>query len=169
MSRRRARSAALAGSTAPEFIPVSARIPYSYLACLLAAATAGLVVVVASVVITPLLCDAAASTDLGDCTFGGELWLGLACFLLALVPIALALHVGWTQVMAILGLALLVLRLDAFEQPWWWAFAAVVPAVAALLGADWERGSGLRIAQYILLGTLDVAAIIAVALWIAGS
>ena len=168
MSKRRARTAPVTRG-AQDVIPVSARIPWSYLACLLAAVVAGLLVVLGDVGLAPILCRAASDDALGDCKFGWVLWFALIGFLVSLVPIALALRLGWQLVLAVIGLAGLLLSLDAIEQVWWWVLVALAPAAAALLSADWERGRGVRVVQWAVIAVIDVAAVIAVAVWFSGA
>lgn len=165
MSKRRARSAQPVSSGPADFMPVSARIAWSYVACLLAGVVTGLLVVVTNAAVAPALCRAATGDALGDCKFAWLIWTGLIGFALCLLPAALVLKLGpWLWAAACGGLGLLIAT-GAIDAWWWWAIALLVPAAAALLSADWERGVILRRVQIGLILALDLAAAAALVWW----
>lgn len=167
MSRRRARSAPhVRRDTAVDTLPASARVAWSYVACLLAGLVTGLLIVVTNAAVAPALCRAATGDDFGDCKFAWVVWVGVIGFVLCLLPAALALKLGpWMWAAAAAGLALLVAS-GAIDQWWWWVLAALVPAAAALMSANWERGPVFRRVQYVLIAVLDVAAVVALVWWL---
>ncbi len=166
MSRRRARSAPqVLRVTDADFMPVSARVAWSYVACLLAGVVTGLLVVVTNVAVAPLACRAATGDDFGDCKFAWMIWVGIIGFVLSLLPAALMVKLGpWLWAAAVAGLAFLV-AVGAIDQWWWWALVVLVPAAAALLSATWEYAPALRRAQRVVIVVLDVAAALTLAWW----
>lgn len=166
MGRRRARLQASAVETV-DFMPVSARVAWSYLAALLAVVGAALVVVLANQTLAVLACGAASGADdaVASCKLGYAIWSGVGGFLLCLVPAVLALRLGWWLWSAMVaGLGFLVAS-DGMGEWWWWLAAALVPTAAALVSANWGRGRGFRRGQLAFLIVLDVGAVAALVWW----
>jgi hypothetical protein len=139
-------------------MPLSARIAWSYVACLFSGLVAGLLIVVTNASLAAVLCRAATGDDFSDCKFAWVIWVGIVGFVLCLLPAVLLLKLdAWLWAAAAAAMAFLVAS-GAIDQWWWWTLAAVVPAAAAVLSANWERGRALRRAQLVLLVLLDVAA-----------
>ena len=169
MSSRKARSAQPASSSAGDAAPPSARVAWSYVASLAAAIVTGLLVVITNAMVAPAACSAATGSDFADCKFGWLIWVTIAGFVLCLLPAALALKLGawmWATAASALGL---LMTTGAYDQAWWWVTVALVPAAAALLSANWERGDGLRWTQRAVIAVLGIAAIVAIAWWFANS
>lgn len=165
MSRRRARSAPVAHRTVADVMPVSARVAWTYVACVLAGVVTGLLIVVTNVSVAPVLCRAATGDDFSDCKFAWVIWVGIVGFVLCLLPTVLMLKLGaWLWAAALAGLAFLVAS-GALDQWWWWALAGLTPAAAALVSANWERGQTVRRIQLALVIVLDVAAVAALVWW----
>lgn len=149
-------------------MPVSARVAWTYLGVLLAAVAAGVLVAIANQLIAPLFCpsvgglidDAAAA-----CRLGVAIWSSVAAFLLCLAPVLMALKLDWWLWAAVSAGAALLVTADAVEQWWWWVLAACVPALAALISADWDRGAKFRRRQLIGLLVLDAVALAALVWW----
>lgn len=148
MSRRRAHLQARSAEVV-DLMPVSARVAWSYLAAVLAAAGAGLVVVLSNQTLAVFLCRSAGSADdaLASCKLGWAIWAGLAGFVLCLIPALLALKLDWWLWAAMFaGLGFLI-STDAITEWWWWVVAAFVPAIASLVSANWQRGRRFRRVQ----------------------
>ncbi len=154
------------GDTGSDFMPASARVAWSYVACLLAGLVTGLLVVVTNAAVAPALCRAATGDDFSDCKFAWVVWVGIIGFVLCLLPAAVMLKLGpWLWAAAVAGLAFLVAS-GAIDQWWWWMLAALVPAAAALVSANWERGQAVRRAQLVLVVVLDIAAAATLLWWL---
>ncbi len=168
MARRRAGSGSQPVAE-PDFMPVSARVAWTYLAVLLALVATGLVVALANQVLAPLACPPVPGDDGGDlqlgCQLGAAIWSGIVGFLLCLVPALLLLKLDWWLWAACFAGAGFLVAADAATEWWWWLVAALVPAAAALLSADWERGASVRKWQLAVVLALDAAAVAAVAWW----
>nr|WP_300141785.1 hypothetical protein [Propionicimonas sp.] len=166
MGRRRPRVQASAVETV-DFMPVSARVAWSYLAAVLATVGAALLVVVSNQTLAVVACAAATGGDdpVTSCKLGYAIWAGVAGFLLCLIPAVLALKLDWWLWAAMVaGLGFLVAA-DAVDRWWWWAIAALMPAAAALVSANWGGGATVRRGQLALLVLLDVAAAAALIWW----
>jgi hypothetical protein len=166
VGRRRPRAQASAVETV-DFMPVSARIAWSYLAGVFAAVGAGLLVVISNQTVAAVACAAATGGDdpVVSCKLGYAIWTGVAGFVLCLIPAVLALKLDWWLWAAMLaGLGFLVAA-DAVDQWWWWAVAALVPAAAALASANGGKGERVRRGQLVVLIVLDVAAVAALVWW----
>lgn len=166
MGRRRARLQASAVETV-DFMPVSARVAWSYLAAVLAAIAAALLIVLSDQTLAVLACSSASGGDdaVASCKLGYVIWVGLGGFLLCLIPAVLVLKLDWWLWSAMAaGLGFLVAT-DSIDQWWWWALAAVLPAAASLISANWGRGRRFRRGQLVLLVVLDVAAAAALVWW----
>jgi hypothetical protein len=169
VSSRRARSAQPVPSAVIDTTPPSARVAWSYVAILAAAIVTGLLVVISNAVVAPAACRAATGSDFADCKFGWLVWVTIVAFVLCLLPAALALKLGgWMWAAAVSAFGLL-LTTGAYDQAWWWVTVALVPAAAALLSTNWERGSGLRWAQRAVIVALAIAAVVTMAWWLANS
>ena len=96
MGRRRPRAQASAVETV-DFMPVSARIAWSYLAGVFAAVGAGLLVVISNQTLAAVACAAATGGDdpVVSCKLGYAIWTGVAGFVLCLIPAVLALKLDW--------------------------------------------------------------------------
>ena len=168
MARRRAASA-VRPVAAPDFMPVSARVAWTYLAVILAVIGAGLVVVVSHQVLSTVICPPLADDTSGDlqasCEVGYLVWSTMAGFLLCLIPAVLLLKLDWWLWAAMVAGAGLLVAADAPTEWWWWGIAAVLPAVAALLSAHWEKGPRVRRWQLVGLLVLDAAAVAALVWW----
>lgn len=151
----------------PDFMPVSARVAWTYLGALLAAVAAGVVVALVNQTTANLICPAAQGEDdaVVVCRLAFAIWSTIAAFLLCLIPALLLLKLDWWLWAAMVAGAGFLVTLDAVDQWWWWLLAALVPAAAALVSADWERGAAFRRWQLGLVLALDVAAIGALVWW----
>lgn len=168
MARRRARVQSRP-SEVGDVMPVSARVAWSYLAAVLAAVGAGLVVVLSNQTLAVFLCKGAGSADdaLASCKLGWAIWAGLIGFALCLIPALLLLKLDWWLWAAMVaGLGSLIAT-DAITEWWWWAVAAFVPALASLVSANWQRGRSLRRIQLGAVLALDLAAAAALVWWYA--
>jgi len=165
MARRRARAPQAHLRAVPDQLPASARVAWSYLASLAAAIAAAGVVVVTNQSAAVVLCQASTSEVVADCKFSWMIWSGLFGFLLALIPIALKAKLDWWLILTMWSGVGFWLSADAIGQWWWWAAALVLPAVAALVSADWGQGKLVRRWQLAGLGAVGIAAIGAVIWW----
>ncbi len=150
-------------------MPVSARVAWSYLAAVLAAVGAALVVVLSNQTLAVFLCKGAgtAGDALASCKLGWAIWAGLIGFALCLVPALLVLKLdGWLWAAMVAGMGFLIAS-DAITEWWWWAVAAFVPAVASLVSANWQRGTAVRRLQLAVVLVLDLAAAAALVWWYA--
>lgn len=166
MSRRRPHPQA-APTAIVELMPVSARVAWSYLAAVLAAIGAALVVVLSNQTLAVFLCRGAGSAEdaLASCKLGWAIWAGLAGFALCLIPALLVLKLDWWLWASMLAGMGFLIATDAITEWWWWALAAVLPAAASLISANWERGRTFRRVQLGVLMLLVVAAVGALAAW----
>ena len=167
MAKRRARTQTDPVEV-PDFMPVSARVAWTYLGVLLAAVAAGVLVAMANQLIAPLFCPSEGGLvdDAGAvCRLGVAIWSSIAAFLLCLAPALLALKLDWWLWAATFTGAALLVVTDAVHEWWWWVLAALVPAAAALISADWDRGPVFRRRQLIGLLVLAAAALAALAWW----
>jgi len=165
VSSRRARSSHLVASAGITDMTVPARVAWSYLACLGSALVTGLVVVISNAVVAPALCGPSTGDTFGDCKLAWLIWVGIIGFVVCLLPAVLVLRLGaWVWAAALAGFAFLVAA-GAVDQWWWWLLALMVPAVAALVSAEWQRGPGLRWAQRALILLLDAAAAVTLVVW----
>lgn len=168
MTRRRARVPSRPAE-ARDVMPVSARVAWSYLAAVLAAVGAALVVVLSNQTLAVFLCKGAgtAGDALASCKLGWAIWAGLIGFALCLVPALLVLKLdGWLWAAMVAGMGFLIAS-DAITEWWWWAVAAFVPAVASLVSANWQRGTAVRRLQLAVVLVLDLAAAAALVWWYA--
>lgn len=166
MSRRRAQLRTRPVEIA-EVMPVSARVAWSYLAAVLAAVGAGLVVVLSNQTVALALCKAAGSADdaVASCKLGWAIWAGLLGYVVCLVPALLLLRLDWWLWAAMVaGMGFLV-STDAVLAWWWWVGAALVPAAASLVSADWGRGRVFRRVQLGIVLLADAAAVAALVWW----
>lgn len=167
MARKRAQARVAEGAAA-NWLPPSARVAWAYLAVLLAAVGAGLLVVVLHPGISGLICGVATTSDDAAvaCSLGVGIWLSIAAFLVALAPSVRVLKLDWWLWLALAaGNGALIMAADAVGEWWWWLIAALLPAAAALISADWERGRRFRGLQRTLICTLAAASAIGVAIW----
>ncbi|MBA3021205.1 hypothetical protein [Propionicimonas sp.] len=165
MSKRRAKAAvALARAEAGD-LPVSARVAWGYLAALLAGVTAGVLVLIADQTAAVVLCRSALDDAAADCKLGWAIWVGVAGFLISLIPFALKLKLDWWFLASMWAGIGGWVAFDAIDQWWWWAAAPLLPAVAALLSADWQRGPRLRRAQLAIIVVLMAGAIGSLIWW----
>ena len=143
----------------------SARVAWSYLACLGSAVVAAFLVVISNTVVAPAMCGPATGDEFGDCKLAWLIWVGIIAFVACLLPAVLVLKLGaWVWGAAIAGFAFLIAA-GAVDQWWWWVLALLVPAAAALASADWEKGPALRWTQRVAILVLDVVAVITLVLW----
>jgi hypothetical protein len=166
MGRRRPHGQATAVEIV-DFMPVSARVAWSYLASVLATVGTGVLVVLVNQTLAAVACASATGGDdpVTSCRLGFAIWAAIGGFLLCLVPAVLLLKLGWWLWAAMLaGLGFLV-AVDAVDQWWWWLAAALTPAAAALISADWGRGRTVRRGQLVMLIVLDIAAGAALVWW----
>lgn len=167
MGRRRAHQQVRPAETV-DVMPVSARVAWSYLASVLAAVGAALLVVLANQTLARLLCTGGSADDaLASCKLGWAIWSGLAGFVLCLIPALLVLKLDWWLWAAMFAGMGFLISTDAIDEWWWWVAAALVPAAASLLSADWQRGRTFRRVQVGLVLALDVAAVAALVWWYA--
>jgi hypothetical protein len=169
MARRRARAAQARVRALPDSLPVSARVAWTYLASLVAAVAAAGAVVVTNQSVAVLACRAAAEDLVGDCKFSWMIWSGLIGFLVTVVPVALRVKLDWWLIVALWAQVGLWLIADAVGEWWWWAAVAVIPGVAALISADWQRGQTVRRVQVGVLIALAVGAVGGVIWWFANA
>lgn len=167
MSRRRPHQRARPAEVV-DVMPVSARVAWSYLAAVLAAVGAALVVVLSNQTLAQILCTGGSGDDaIASCKLGYAIWAGLAGYVLCLVPALLVLRLDWWLWAAMFaGLGFLI-STDAIDEWWWWVAAALVPAAAAVLSANWDRGARFRRVQVGLVLALDAAAVAALVWWYA--
>jgi hypothetical protein len=165
VSRRRAKVTPTLTRVETDDLPVSARVAWTYLAALVAVVIAAGVVVLSNQVAAPLICRDPADGAIGDCKFALVIWVALAAFLVALIPVALKVHLDLWLVLALWAEIGLWVALDALDQWWWWAVVLLMPAGAALLSARWGSSSRLRRAQLAVIIAVLVAAIGALVWW----
>ena len=167
MGRRRAKAAVVPVEVPDQ--PISARVAWTYLAVVLALFGTGLLVVFATTVFTGAICPPVAADDTGDvqtsCQVGYLIWSTIAAFLLCLVPALRLLKLDWWLWAAVVAGAGFLVAIDSATEWWWWVCAALVPAIAALISADWGRGARFRRWQLVGILILDAAAIAALAWW----
>ena len=98
MGRRRPQ-AAVKAVAAPDLMPVSARVAWTYLAVVLAVFGTGLVVVVAHTAFTTFVCPPVPEDTTGDlqatCEVGYLIWSAFAAFLVCLIPALRLLKLDW--------------------------------------------------------------------------
>jgi hypothetical protein len=168
MARRRAQ-VTVRPVAEPDFMPVSARVAWTYLAVVLAAFGAGLVVVVVHTALIRVICPVVEGDTAGDlqltCEVGYVIWSSMAAFLLCLIPAVRLLKLDWWLWAAMAAAAGYLVAVDRATDWWWWAAGALVPAAAALVSADWGRGPLVRRWQLIALLALDAGAIAALVWW----
>ncbi len=166
MGRRRAQGPVRPAEVA-EVIPVSARVAWCYLAALLAGVGAALLVLVSDRTLAVVACASASGTDdaTASCQFGYAIWVGLAGFLVWLLPAVLALRLGWGTWLALASAGAFLVAADSVAEWWWWLAAALVPAAAAMAGADWGRGEAFARGQRLGLTGLAVVAAATLAWW----
>ncbi|MGC3993518.1 MAG: hypothetical protein QM779_05250 [Propionicimonas sp.] len=141
-------------------MPVSARVAWSYVAALLAGIGMALLVVLSNQTLGVLVCSGLGSTDdaVADCKLGFVIWTAVVGYVLCLLPAVLLLRLGWWIWVSMAALAGILVSTDAVTDWWWWVAAALVPAVAALISADWGRGRVFRRVQLAVLLVLVVVA-----------
>ncbi len=169
MGRRRAHAQARPVADSVSLMPVSARVAWSYLAVVMGAAATAFLVVLANQTFSVLACSAAGrDTDaFAGCKLGVAIWVALLGFVACLLPAVLLLRLGgwmWATMAAAAGF---LIASDRMTDWWWWVVAALVPAVAAVASADWERGRRLRRWQRGIILALDAAAVAALVWWYA--
>ena len=151
----------------PDFMPVSARVAWTYLAVVVALFGTGLVVAIANTA-AGAVCPPVAD-DIGDlqtsCQVGYLIWSTIAAFLLCLIPAIRLLKLDWWLWAAVVAGAGFLVAIDGATEWWWWVGAALVPAVAALVSAEWGRGPRVRRWQLVGVLLLDAAAIVALVWW----
>jgi hypothetical protein len=165
MARRRAKAAQAHARVVPEELPVSARVAWSYLAAVLAVLVAAGFVLVTNQTLAVISCRDTADGAIADCKFGWAIWSGLAGFLLGLVPIARKLKLDWWLIASMWAGVGIWVAADAIGQWWWWLLALALPAITALISANWHRGGQLRRWQLGLLIALGVAAVADLVWW----
>ena len=161
MARRRAQVGSRPAAV-PDYLPVSARVAWTYLAVVLAVFATGLVVVIAHQALGAAICPPIADDTTGDlqatCEVGYLIWSTMAGFLLCLIPAVLLLKLDWWLWAAMAAGAGFLVAVDRSTEWWWW--------VAAALGsADWGRGPLVRRWQLVALLVLDAGAIAALVWW----
>jgi len=144
---------------------VADRVAWAYLASLLAAVVAGLLVVVVDQAVVPWACPAPGNT-LEDaaavCQLAWAVSTALLGFVVALAPILRLLKQdGWLW-LAFVPLTAAWVMVDAVADWWWWAGLALVPAMAALVSAPWGHG---RSVQRGALVAAVVLAVVGLAWW----
>lgn len=168
MARRRAQ-AAVRPAAVPDYLPVSARVAWTYLAVVLAVFGTGLVVVIGHQALISVICPPVAADTTGDlqatCEVGYLIWSSMAGFLVCLMPALRLLKLDWWLWAAMVAGAGFLVAVDAATEWWWWLAAALIPAAAALASANWEKGPLARRWQLIALLVLDAAAIAALVWW----
>jgi hypothetical protein len=168
MGRRRAQASERPVAT-PDFMPVSARVAWMYLAVVLAVFGTGLVVVVAHTAFTTFLCPPVADDTTGDlqasCEVGYLIWSTIAAFVVCLIPALRLVKLDWWLWAAMAAGAGFLVAVDASTEWWWWGIGAILPAAAALVSADWEKGPRVRRWQQVGLLVLDAGAIAALVWW----
>lgn len=166
MARRRAHAsqAQARARVEPEIMPVSARVAWTYLASFIAVVGAGGLMIAANQTVAVAACSSAGD-GLADCKFSWLIWSAMIGFLICLIPAAKALKLDWWLVGAMWSGTGLLVWLDAIEQWWWWLIALLLPAGAALVSANWERGQRWRQVQIGLLVFFDLIAVAALAVW----
>ncbi|MBK8459459.1 MAG: hypothetical protein IPL43_04015 [Micropruina sp.] len=105
----------------------------AHLAALLAGFCTGLLLAVGSVAI-PGLCPV---EGLGECGFGIQLAIGFFGLPLVMLPLALALRLGWFFWLAFLvpyAGWVATAKVDAW---WWWLWVGVIPTFAAPASAEY--------------------------------
>lgn len=143
----------------------AARVAWAYLASLLAAVVAGLLVVIADQALVPLFCPGSTEGTLDDaaatCQLAWALSTAILGFLAVLAPILLLLKQDWWLWLAfVAGLSLLVVA-DAVTQWWWWLSLLLLPAAAALASTRWSAGTRVWAIQR---GVILACAVVAVGL-----
>jgi len=168
MARRRAQ-AAVGPVVAPDFMPVSARVAWTYLAVVFAILGTGLVVVIGHTAFTNSVCPPITGDTTGDlqatCEVGYLIWSAVLGYLLCLIPALRLLKLDWWLWAALAAGSGFLVAVDAVAEWWWWGIAALLPAAAALISHDWEKGPVVRRWQLAGLLGLDVAAIAALVWW----
>ena len=168
MARRRAQ-AAVRTAAVPDYMPVSARVAWTYLAVVLAVFGTGLVVVIGHQALSNVICPPVDTDTTGDlqatCEVGYLIWSAMAGFLLCLIPALRLLKLDWWLWAAMVAGAGFLVAVDAATEWWWWGIGALLPAAAALASADWAKGPRVRRWQLIALLVLDAGAIAALAWW----
>ncbi|HOC12495.1 MAG TPA: hypothetical protein PKJ61_01270 [Propionicimonas sp.] len=156
----------------PDFMPVSARVAWTYVAALIAVVGAALLVVVGGQVVSGTVCKVVVDDSPDDfaisCLFWWGIWLAIGGFLVALVAAVRALKLDWWLALTLLAGAGLLVAVDAITAWWWWVLAALLPALAALASADWDRGPRFRRTQQVALLVLAGLSLAAVIWWYLG-
>lgn len=165
MSPRRVTAGRLASPVVPDYLPVSARIAWSYLATLGALVVAAGTVVVGNASVGTVGCRADLS-DVADCRLGWAVVFGLAGMAIGWVLLGLLLRLGWRFGVAATALGALLVSVDRLETWWWWLLAGLIPAVAALASHGWGSTRRTALARDLGLGVLGVAALGALAWWL---
>lgn len=164
MGRRKAKSN-LALRPAPDLMPVSARVAWTYFASLLSAVVAAGLVALSSQSLAYALCQSTDEDALTSCKLGLVIWVGLLGFLVCLVPLARMVKLDWWLLLAMWAGAAFWLAGDSIGDWWWWAIALFLPAAAALISADWARGVAFRRRQLLLVVVLALSGLVAVIWW----
>ena len=168
MARRRAQVGSRPAAV-PDYLPVSARVAWTYLAVVLAVFATGLVVVIAHQALGAAICPPIADDTTGDlqatCEVGYLIWSTMAGFLLCLIPAVLLLKLDWWLWAAMAAGAGFLVAIDRSTEWWWWLAAVLIPAASALASADWGRGPLVRRWQLVALLVLDAGAIAALVWW----
>ncbi len=168
MARRRAQ-VAVRPVEVPDYMPVSARVAWTYLAVVLAIFCAALVVVTVHTALIGVICPAVPGDTEGDlqttCEVGYVIWSSMAAFLLCLIPALRLLKLDWWLWAAMVAGAGFLIAIDAATEWWWWGIGALIPAAAALISADWAKGRRVRVWQRAGLLVLDAGAITALVWW----
>jgi hypothetical protein len=164
MGRRKAKQS-LALRAGPEVMPVSARIAWTYLASLLAAIAAAGLVTLATQSLARVVCQSTTADAASSCRMGLYIWVALLGFLVCLIPLARVVKLDWLLIISMWAGAALWLASDSIGDWWWWAIGLLLPASAAAVSADWERGPKFRRCQWIVVSALAVAGLAAVIWW----
>jgi hypothetical protein len=166
MGRRRAHAPVRPAEIVAE-MPISARVAWSYLAVVMAAAATGFLVVLFNQTVAILVCASAGKdTDaFAECKLGIAIWVALLGFILCLLPAVLLLKLHWWLWATMVAAAGFMVATDAMTEWWWWVLAAFVPALSAMASANWERGERFRRWQLAIILALDVAAAATLVWW----
>jgi len=125
------------------------RVAWSMLAALAALVGAGLALAIGAAIV-PALCP----SDDGTCTFGWMVLIGMAGYLVALLPACAIGGLGiWFWVAYLIGFSPLLV-LASVGDWWWWAALVLLPPLAAIMSspfgllriAAWQRWTLLALA-----------------------
>ena len=137
------------------------RVAWSMLAALAALVGAGLALAIGAAIV-PALCP----SDDGTCTFGWMVLIGMAGYLVALLPACAIGGLGiWFWVAYVAGYSPLLL-MAAVGDWWWWTALVLLPPVAAVASAPLGHDKLPAQQRYGLLG-IAVMGLAAVVWWYA--